>query len=191
MNYYLDITLQPAPEVPMHFIWQKVYQHIHHALCDAHRGGKTDIGVSFPDYNDERAHLGRTLRLHAAGKPQLDKLNLNFTPGLADYLRIAPVQPVPEEILGHAYFKRIQLKNNNERLARRRAKRKDISLQQALAYYTGRNETYCNAPYVQIKSHSTGRFYQLFIIREYAQHATIQHSFSTYGLSSNSSVPLF
>ena len=191
MNYYLDITLHPTPETPMYFIWQKVYQHIHHALCDAHRSGKTDIGVSFPEYNVDGAYLGRTLRLHAASEHQLDWLNFNFTPGLADYLRIAPVKPVPAEILGHAYFKRIQLKNNNERLARRRAKRKGISLQQALTYYTGRNETYCNAPYVQIKSHSTGKFYQLFISREYTQHPTAQHSFSTYGLSSNSSVPLF
>ena len=34
MNYYIDITLLPDPEITLSFIQQKVYQQVHIALAE-------------------------------------------------------------------------------------------------------------------------------------------------------------
>jgi len=191
MKYFIDITLSPGPEVPLYFLWHKVYQHIHLAFVEINLNGTVGIGVSFPEYNDEKSHLGNKLRLLSPHQHQLEQLNLGFTSGLNDHLHISPVQKIPHKIQGHAFFKRIQPKNSNERLARRRANRKDISLQQALDYFKGRSEIYSKAPYIHIQSKSTGESYRLIISRQPVQQATSTQLFSTYGLSSSSTVPIF
>ncbi|MCB1935248.1 MAG: type I-F CRISPR-associated endoribonuclease Cas6/Csy4 [Nitrosomonas sp.] len=191
MKYFIDITLLPGPEVPLHFLWQKVYQHIHQAFVEINHNGKICIGASFPEYDEKKSRLGSKLRLLSTNKNQLEKLNLRFTLGLVEYLHVSPVEQIPHKIQGHAVFKRIQPKNNNERLARRRAKRKRISLQQALDYFKGRDEIYSNAPYIHIQSKSTGESYRLIISRQHVQQAASTQLFSTYGLSSSSTVPIF
>lgn len=53
MKYFIDITLLPGPEVPLHFLWQKVYQHIHQAFVEINHNGKICIGASFPEYDEK------------------------------------------------------------------------------------------------------------------------------------------
>lgn len=51
MEYYQEITLRPGPEIPLNFLWTKVYTQIHLALVaqkDTPQGGS--FGVSFPEY---------------------------------------------------------------------------------------------------------------------------------------------
>lgn len=51
MEYYQEITLRPGPEIPLNFLWTKVYTQIHLALVaqkDTPEGGS--FGVSFPEY---------------------------------------------------------------------------------------------------------------------------------------------
>lgn len=191
LKYYRDITLLPGLDVPLHFLWQKVYQHLHHAFVKISDNGKVSIGVSFPEYDEDRAYLGNKLRLHSVKKSQLEQLDLAFLPGLVEYLHMTAIQPIPVKIQGHAYFKRIQPKNNNERLARRKAKRKGISLQQALAYFSGREEVLSQAPYINVKSKSTGETYRVIISCRRVQQPSSTQFFSTYGLSSSCTVPIF
>jgi len=165
MKSYVDITLLPNADIALYFLWEKVYQQIHIALVEAQDGnGKVNIGVSWPEYDSEN---------------------------LSDYVHITLIRPVPVSIDGYAVFKRIQLKSNNERLARRRAKRKKTSLEEALAYFGDRKEVYSRAPYIRLRSHSSGKRYRLFIAKEETDTTDMNEGFSTYGLSSKSSVPLF
>jgi CRISPR-associated endonuclease Csy4 len=192
MKCYIDITLLPGPEIPLYFLWEKVYQQLHLALVENQENGKVKVGVAFPKYDGEKRHLGDKLRLLAADSEILRKLNLETSLArLSDYIHITQIREVPGKIDGHAFFKRIQLKSNNERLIRRRAKRQGISYEQAASHFEGRKENYSSAPFIHIKSHSTGKRYRLIIQREQAEIATSEAGFSTYGLSNRSSVPLF
>lgn len=122
MRWYIDITLLPGPEIPLYFLWQKVYQQLHLAFVENQENGKVRVGVAFPEYDIEKLHLGNKLRLLATDKSDLEKLNLELALArLTDYVHITGMPAVPEKIEGFAFFKRIQLKSNNERLARRRA----------------------------------------------------------------------
>ncbi|RKZ81373.1 MAG: type I-F CRISPR-associated endoribonuclease Cas6/Csy4 [Gammaproteobacteria bacterium] len=193
MKSYVDITLLPNADIALYFLWEKVYQQIHIALVEAQDGnGKVNIGVSWPEYDSEKFQLGSKLRILAASSENIEALNLrSWLARLSDYVHITLIRPVPVSIDGYAVFKRIQLKSNNERLARRRAKRKKTSLEEALAYFGDRKEVYSRAPYIRLRSHSSGKRYRLFIAKEETDTTDMNEGFSTYGLSSKSSVPLF
>lgn len=60
MEYYQEITLRPGPEIPLNFLWTKVYTQIHLALVaqkDTPEGGS--FGVSFPEYTVEEKAEGQ------------------------------------------------------------------------------------------------------------------------------------
>jgi CRISPR-associated endonuclease Csy4 len=88
-------------------------------------------------------------------------------------------------------FKRIQLKTNTARLAKRKAKREGINPQQALAYLQGHHEKTSRLPYIYVNSQRTKRRYRLLIARIETSNSQITAGFSCYGLSSISSVPVF
>lgn len=162
------------------------------SLIRLHQDFKIRIGVAFPKYDREKLHLGNKLRLLATDSDILRKLNLDMALAqLVDYVHITQIREVPEKIDGYAFFKRIQLKSSNERLIRRRAKRQGISYEQAASYFEGRKENYSRAPFIHIKSLSTGKRYRLIIEREDTATASSEAIFSTYGLSSRSTVPIF
>lgn len=193
MKYYVDITLLPNPEIPLYFLWEKAYQQTHLALADIQENNVIKVGVSFPEYNAEKFYLGCKLRLFAMDKIDLERLNLNtYFSRLADYVHLTSIKEIPlDKITGYAFFKRIQPKSNNERLARRRAKRQGISYEQALAHYQDKTETHSHVPFIRIKSHSSGNSYPILIAREDTEVESINAGFSTYGLSGTYSVPVF
>jgi len=159
---------------------------------DSVKKGRINIGIAFPGYNAEKLHLGNKLRLFAIEKSKLETLNLgSFLTKLTDYILITDVEHVPEKVAGHAFFKRVQPKSNNERLARRRAKRKEIDYLQARAHFNGRAESFSSVPFIRMKSHSTGKAYRLMISRQQAENFSMDADFNAYGLSSRSAVPLF
>ena len=48
MKAYLEIILKPQPEIPLYFLWEKVYQQIHLALAQMkNEYGTASIGISF------------------------------------------------------------------------------------------------------------------------------------------------
>ena len=81
------------------------------------------------------------------------------------------------------------MKTNAERLARRRVKRGDIGFDEALARYSNVVTT-TDLPYIQMKSLTSDKSFKLFIEKKNANQSENQ-VFSTYGLSSESSVPEF
>ena len=202
MKYYQEITLIDQAEISSYFIWSKLYTQLHIALAEIKdTNNKVDLGVSFPQYlfekNDKnsKVNLGKKLRLFAQNEADLKKLDLKkWLDRLTDYVHITSIREVPENIKGYAIYKRKQVKTNAERLARHRVKRGDIGFDEALARYSNVVTT-TDLPYIQLQSLSTSdeqdkRLFKLFIEKKSAEKSETQ-VFSTYGLSSQSSVPEF
>jgi len=135
--------------------------------------------------------LGDKLRIFAETQADLEKLNISkWLERLTDYLHIISIREVPEtKITGYAMYSRKQIKTNAERLARHRVKRGDIGFDEALARYSNVVTT-TDLPYIQMKSLTSDKSFKLFIKKESAEKSETQ-VFSTYGLSSVSTVPEF
>lgn len=193
MKFYLEITLLPSVEIPIYFLWEKVYQQIHLALVEIQDAeGKVKVGLSFPEYDADQHKLGNKLRLLASTQKDLENLNIyKWLSRLTDYVHITGIRDVPEKITDYALFKRIQTKSSNARLAKRKAKREGISYGQALQALSKHKEQTSKAPYIHIKSLSSDKRYRLIVDCVSIGQCGKKESFSTYGLSSNSSVPIF
>lgn len=199
MKYYQEITLIDQAEISSYFIWEKLYAQLHIALAESKDSNeKTNIGVSFPQYifeekTDEKKakiNMGKKLRLFAQSETELQTLDIKkWLDRLTDYVHIASIREVPENIKGYAIYKRKQPKTNAERLARHRAKRGDIDFDEALSRYQNVVTT-TDLPFVQMKSLTSGQPFKLFIEKQPAEQSASQ-VFSTYGLSSESSIPEF
>lgn len=197
MKYYQEITLIDQAEISLYFIWSKLYTQLHIALAEIKdTNNKVDLGVSFPQYlfekNDKnsKVNLGKKLRLFAQNEADLKKLDLKkWLDRLTDYVHITSIREVPENIKGYAIYKRKQVKTNAERLARHRVKRGDIGFDEALARYSNVVTT-MDLPFIQMKSLTSDQVFKLFIEKKNAEQSESQ-VFSTYGLSSESSVPEF
>lgn len=197
MKYYQEITLIDQAEISSYFIWSKLYTQLHIALAEIKdTNNKVNIGVSFPQYlfekNDKnsKVNLGKKLRLFAQNEADLKKLDLKkWLDRLTDYVHITSIREVPENIKSYAIYRRKQVKTNAERLARHRVKRGDIGFDEALARYSNVVTT-TDLPFVQMKSLTSDQMFKLFIEKKNAEQSESQ-IFSTYGLSSESSVPEF
>ncbi len=200
MKFYQEITLIDQAEISLYFIWSKLYTQLHIGLAEIKDvNEKVNIGISFPKYIYEqgnetkksKVHLGDKLRIFAETQADLEKLNIQkWLERLTDYFHIISIREVPEsKITGYATYSRKQIKTNAERLARHRVKRGDIGFDEALARY--RNVvTTTDLPYIQMKSLTSDKSFKLFIEKHSGAKSEIQ-VFSTYGLSSVSTVPEF
>jgi CRISPR-associated endonuclease Csy4 len=193
VNYYIDIRLITDTEISLGFVWKKLYAQIHLALVEVRdENNLVSIGMSFPNYSSDR-FLGDTLRLFASTKEELERLKLEeWLSRLEGYVFLGEIKEVPTNITEFASFRRKQFKMNPERLARRQAKRKDISYEEALKNYKNFDEENkkIKLPYINVKSLSSNREMKLFIQKS-EQKENKNGLFSTYGLSSESTIPWF
>ena len=200
MQNYIEVTLIDAADFSPYELWSEVYRQLHIGLAEIKNSdNKVNIGFSFPQYrfNVEKGvgFLGTKLRVFAKSKSDLEKLNIQkWLELLIDYVHITSIREVPENIKGYATYSRKQVKTNAERLARHRVKRGDIGFDEALVRYSN-VVTKTNFPYIEMKSLSTSdqqseKRFKLFIEKQPAEKTETQ-VFSTYGLSSVSSVPEF
>ena len=192
MKYYQELTLLPQEDIDLYFIWQKLFQQIHLALVEnKNEENASPVGVGFPEYHAESYCLGKKLRIFAYKEELLEQMQCEkWLNRLKDYVKLNPIKPVPEKLIGHACFKHIKLKGNKEKLARRRANRKGETLQQALAYFEGFDEQQSKLPYINMTSQTTGQRFRLFIEKQVME-APQTGLFSCYGLSNTTTVPLF
>ncbi len=195
MQNYIEVTLIDAADFSPYELWSEVYRQLHIGLAEIKNSdNKVNIGFSFPQYrfNVEKGvgFLGTKLRVFAKSKSDLEKLNIQkWLELLIDYVHITSIREVPENIKGYATYSRKQVKTNAERLARHRVKRGDIGFDEALARYSNVVTT-TDLPYIQMKSLTSEKSFKLFIEKKNANQSETQ-VFSTYGLSSESSVPEF
>lgn len=192
MNYYLEITLLPHSEIEWHFLWEKVYQQLHLGLVTIKDEKDTvSLGISFPSLNVKRHHLGHQLRVFAKTQEQLEQFNApHWFNTLSDYVHLTQIRTVPKTVKAYGSYFRIQTKSNNEQLAKRRSKWLKISVDEAIQHFASRPEQQTNAPFVYAKSNSSGQRFPIFI--GYLEQAEAnENSFSCYGLSKQSTVPVF
>lgn len=187
MNVYQEVTLLPDLISTSNFLWKRVFPQVHLALVEM----KGVVGISFPEYRDK--WLGNKLRVFAESDMQLDQLNLrHWLRFFADYTHVTSIRQLPVSVR-YARYRRIQVKTNKERLARRRAVRHNLSYEQALKDYDNFIEPRLTLPYINMKSVSAGVEFKLFISKELVP-GLDKAGFTSYGLSSRnkwSSVPEF
>lgn len=199
MKFYQEITLLPDAETGIYFLWQKIFQQIHFALVNIKNADeKVSVGISFPEYvnstESSEKQLGSKLRLFAETKEELEKLDIEkYLARFSDYVHITTIRPIPQpRIQGYAVFSRWSVDLNPERLARRYAKRNNISFEEALDRYKNFKEK-DKPPYIQLKSLSGKRDFRLYISRKEVEQPQ-SGLFTCYGLSLSTSyatVPLF
>ena len=205
MHYYIELTLIKDSEISPYFIWSKLYTQLHLAFVEMQdANARVPIGVSFPEYKVGESKgkklilLGSKLRIFSQDEATLSKLNLpKWLARLGDYIHIKSIQLVPENVQNHLVVSRYRPKSNIELVARRIVKRKQIALNLAIAYLNtldeakklkGYEQKWEPFPYIQMKSLSGKQDFSLCISQ-----TTVDEIkggvFSTYGLSSQSTVP--
>jgi len=194
MNYYVDIKLFSDSEVTLGFVWKKLYAQMHLALVEVRdENNLVSVGFAFPKYKESAFPLGNELRVFAKTKDELEGLDLNrWLERLLDYVSVSPIKEVPLTVNEFVTFGRKQFKVNAERLARRQAKRKGISFEEALKNYENFDEEKkkTKLPFVNIKSLSSDREMKVFIQKSDKKERK-EGQFSTYGLSNEVTVPWF
>ncbi|RZB36635.1 MAG: CRISPR-associated endonuclease Csy4 [Desulfobacteraceae bacterium Eth-SRB2] len=192
MNYYQEISLLPNADIGVYFLWEKVYQQIHLALVEnKSTDNSSAIGAGFPEYNADNFILGTKLRLFSGDEQTLEQMQCEkWLNRLSDYVHLSEIKPVPERLAGHACFRHIKFKGNKEKLARRRAKRKGETLQQALSHFENFEEQRTKLPYINMTSQTNGHRFRLFIEKQ-AMGQPQTGLYSYYGLSNTTTVPLF
>jgi CRISPR-associated endonuclease Csy4 len=197
MTFYQELTLLPdelsqeCDDVGIHFLWSKIYTQLHLALVemkDEH--GQTPIGVSFVNYQGQgkQSLLGNKLRVFAPSSVELEQLNpTKWLTRFTDYVHLTSIKNVPDEH-SHLVVSRVQTPASQSNKARRYAKRHDMSLEAAEKLYEGYQPKSKNLAFIQLKSLSSAHDFVLCIQQSPAQFNQVG-TFSTYGLSSTSTVP--
>ena len=135
--------------------------------------------------------LGSTLRVFAENKEGLECLGLsNWLNRLMDYCSCSAIQPVPKETKYVRFQRKQFLSGNIERLAKRRAKRKQESLEAARAHYSGFIQQVTKLPFIHVQSLSNNKRFRLFIEMTEVNQAQ-KGVFTCYGLSKSATVPWF
>ena len=196
MQHYVEITLLPTDDIGHYFLWGKIYQQLHLALVELTAGQGGSVGFSFPGYSVNQPRLGRKVRVFAPSEAQLVQFNASKWLGrLSDYCHVSSIRAVPEKTQ-YAIFNRKQCVNNPERLARRRAKRKGETFEQALAHFAGFDSEFSSLPFVGLESLSTvsdadaNHRFKLFIDQKIVLQPQ-EGSFNCYGLSNTATIPWF
>lgn len=197
MLYYQEITLIDQAEIASYFIWSKLYQQLHLAFVEQKDDQeKIPYGVSFPQYriNEQKkmGFLGSKIRVFASSREQLVQLDLNrWLERLIDYVHITSPREIPhEKVKGYAHYFRINPKATREQRVAHQAKRRNISLDEAKAYFKNFVAPSNNAPYINLDSLSQDMKFRLYIGKTSAEEASLE-KFGTYGLSRTASVPEF
>ena len=193
MKNYQEITFRSDTDINQYFLWKKIFQKVHLKFVDLQDdSGMISIGISFPEYkyNNKAVCLGSKLRLFAPDEDILKSFNtqkiLNY---FSDYIHCTGIREVPKKY-DHAIYWRQQPKSSVLRIARRKAKREGLSYKEALEKLKDFDEHRIKAPYINVKSHSSGHQFRLFIIKKIMKSVSVGY-FNCYGLSSKSTVPEF
>lgn len=194
MNFYIEITLLPNPDINLFSLWSKTFQQIHLASVEMQDDlNQVPVGISFPEYviGEKYSVLGGKCRLFALDEATLVRFDASkWLSRLSDYVHCTGIRPVPEKLEGYANYRRLQPKTNKERLARRYAVRHQVDYEEALKRYGEMAAVNVPMPFIRINSLSNGRTFCLWINKTPATEPQ-SGTFSTYGLSSSATVPEF
>lgn len=203
MKYFIELTLLDNRDIALHKLWTKIYDQLHLRLVEAKNlRGQTNIGVSFPEYQFDATHnihmVGSKLRIFSPTKLSLEQLNLSqYLKHWLDYIHISSIRDVPKNIYKYAIYKRKRI--NGERAINKkimqyatyRAEKENITYEEAVQSYQHWSISQTTPPYISINSLTSKQYIRLYIEKNETNALSIDLLFSTYGLSSESSVPEF
>ncbi|PPC74540.1 type I-F CRISPR-associated endoribonuclease Cas6/Csy4 [Pokkaliibacter plantistimulans] len=187
MDHYLDIRLRPDPDFTPPQLMSALYSKLHRALV---AGQHDAIGVSFPLMEQQRAGLGGVLRLHGSATALDQLMSQPWLSGMHDHVERSALLPVPADAK-HRTLRRVQAQSNPERLRRRLAKRHQLSEAEARERIPDSAAQQLKLPYLQLRSHSTGQHFRLFLQLSAEQATPLTGTFNRYGLSQTASLPWF
>jgi len=184
MNYYVDVFILANPELLDHILMCELLQRLHNALVDL---GNGEIGVSFPRFN---TNLGNHLRLHGNLHILQRLMSFDWIGTVQDHVKTTSIHPIPQKV-EYRNIRRVQCKSSIERLMRRSVKKGWLTKEEADEKIENSKDCVLNLPYVKLRSHSTKQLFRLFIGHGPILSESVPGSFSTYGLSSQATVPWF
>lgn len=184
MEYYIDIKLRSTQEISDHCIMGEVYFRLHKALVAQK---PVTVGVSFPL---AFLTLGNTLRLHGS-RTDLERLmSRPWLKTMEDYIDIQQITHIPFTHQ-HRVVRRVQVKSSPERIIRRAIRRGNLTPEEAAKKLATWKPKYTSLPYLCLKSASSTQKFQLFIEHGDLQENATEGKFSSYGLSSKTTIPWF
>jgi CRISPR-associated endonuclease Csy4 len=184
MESYLDIRVLSDPEFGEVMLMAALVAKLHRALGERARG---DIGVSFPHHG---LTLGNCLRLHGTATA-LNELEAKcWRKGLNDYVSCDAISMVPQRAVWRA-VSRFQPKGNPERLLRRSVRKGWLSEEEADQRKDGMTQEMTTLPFLNMKSLSNKNAFRLFIRHGEIVAQPVKGKFSSYGLSSDATIPWF
>tara|TARA_R110002167_G_scaffold366359_1_gene595144 strand:+ start:8396 stop:8950 length:555 start_codon:yes stop_codon:yes gene_type:complete len=184
MDHYIDIRVLPDPEFPNSVLMNALFAKLHRALVEA---GEGELGISFPKAGK---YLGELLRIHGKEAALARLMSLPWLKGLRDYTETSPLLPVPDGCQ-YRVVQRRQAKSSAERLRRRSIAKGWLAETEAIERIPDSNEQRVKAPFIQLKSATSGQTFRLFIYQNKLQKEPQSGAFSAYGLSSQATIPWF
>jgi CRISPR-associated endonuclease Csy4 len=185
MDYYIELRVLPDAEFTTPILMNALYNKLHKALVKIN---SNSIGLSLPNY-EENKKLGKCIRLHGDQSRLEALMSTDWIQAMRDYVQISTINEIPLEIQ-HAIFSRNHVKSNASRIRRRQIARHGLNEQEALEKIPDSFEKYLELPFFTIKSQSTQQTFRLFINKRQVSEKLLGQ-FNTYGLSNESSVPIF
>lgn len=191
MKYYINVRLLPNPEISVRVIMNAIYSQLHAALVEL----KTcQIGASFPEYkNRQKAKIpsfGNVLRLHGNADDLEQLINAYPLRRMMDYIKMSDILLIPNNT-GYCTVRRKQVKSNPARARRRLMARHGINQAEALKRIPDNIGQQTELPYIILNSQSSGQQFRLFIDQKQTSQQRIGDPFNAYGISRESTLPLF
>lgn len=187
MNYYIDFKLLPDPEFTPAILMNALYARLHKALVQLQA---TDIGVSFPEVEKKIPSMGSRLRLHGGTESLSALMQSGWLKGMQDQVDVEVPRSVPSATK-HCAVRRVQAKSSPERLRRRLARRRGISLEEARQLIPDSSAKTLRLPYLKLHSLSTGQPFRLFVDQSQTFGTAVEGDFNAYGMSKIATVPWF
>jgi len=178
---YLDIIARPEADTTASVLLSGLFEQLHLEFV-ARR--LSTVGVSFPDAQFKLG-LGKCLRLHGPNDVIASLAAMPWLDRASDYYRVGVPRDVP---LDHKMYvvRRLQPKLSAAKV-RRLVARGSVSEESGEQLLEGRQQL--DAPYVQIKSGSSGQRFRLFFEQVPVEPSTARIDFNTYGFGK--SIPWF
>ena len=192
MNFYQEVTIIKNSEIDLCFLRNKIITKIHlHLIAYQDGEGNVPFGLSFPEFSKEYKRIGSKIRVFALSKEELEEFDLIKNLRIfSDYVHCTSIRTVPPQVTQWVKYFRKRTKTNSCRLARRAARRKNISYEEAYNKYKDFKESLLDLPYFNLVSLSNKNSYKYFIDKLEVENNN-SNKFNTFGLSAGGVVPYF
>ena len=190
--YYIEITLLPTFDISSNYLLSRLFIKLHKRLTSLqNQDGSIPIGLSFPEYSITPPNIGNKIRLFTEQDILLTNLDLrSYLKSFLEYIHITGIRESPKALSNYVQFKRVQMKSSVDRIARRKANRKGITIEEAKRALGNLKEEMSELPFIRMRSSSSNESFFLFIERKTTD-SVYPFIFNTYGLTKGGSVPDF